>query len=116
MTSETTQSATSLSLTKPLKLREPPTPSTFWLASAGRSLPSSRRRHTARYPAPEHLNASDLVGRRDDALVLLPDTLSSVDGQMVAGFREGAQALRVRARQEGVPVEVVVPEGARAGH
>lgn len=34
---------------------------------------------------------------------------------MVAGFREGAQALRVRARQEGIPVEVVIPEGARPG-
>jgi len=48
--------------------------------------------------------------------VLLPDTLSPVDGQMVAGFREGAQALRVRARQKGVPVEIVVPESARPGH
>jgi hypothetical protein len=68
-------------------------------------------------PGPEHLDAADLVSRRrEDALVLLPDTLSPVDGQMVAGFREGAQALRVRARQEGVPVEVVVPDGARAGH
>jgi hypothetical protein len=68
------------------------------------------------YAAPEHLDASELVGRREDALVLLPDTLSSVDGQLVAGFREGAQALRVRARQDGIPVEVVVPDGAQAGH
>jgi hypothetical protein len=68
------------------------------------------------YRAPEHLDASELAGRRQDALVLLPDTLSSVGGQLVAGFREGAQALRVRAKQEGVPVEVVVPEGARPGH
>jgi hypothetical protein len=68
-------------------------------------------------PGPEHLDAAELVSRRrSDALVLLPDTLSPVDGQMVAGFREGAQPLRVRARQEGVPVEVVVPEGARPGH
>jgi hypothetical protein len=51
-----------------------------------------------------------------DALVLLPDTLSPVEGQMVAGFRQGAQALRVRAKQEGVPVEVFLPEGSRAGH
>lgn len=67
------------------------------------------------YPAPDHLDAEDLA-RREDALVLLPDTLSPVDGQTVAGFREGAQALRVRARKDGVPVEVVVPEGARPGH
>ena len=68
------------------------------------------------YAAPEHVDGEDLVGRGKDALVLLPDTLSLVDGQMVAGFRQGAQALRVRAKQEAVPVEVVVPEGARAGH
>jgi hypothetical protein len=67
------------------------------------------------YPAPGHLDANDLAGR-EGTLVLLPDTLSQVDGQMVAGFREGAQALRVRAKQGGVPVEVVVPEGARPGH
>jgi len=68
-------------------------------------------------PGPEHLGAGELVSRRrEDALVLLPDTLSAVDGQMVAGFREGAQALRVRAKQEGIPVEVVLPEGARPGH
>lgn len=68
------------------------------------------------HSTPEHLDARELVNRRDDALVLLPDTLSLVDGQMVAGFREGAQALRVRARQNRIPVEVVVPEGARPGH
>jgi hypothetical protein len=67
--------------------------------------------------APEHLRATELVGRRrEDALVLLPDTLSPVNGQMVAGFRQGAQALRVRAKHESIPVEVVVPEGARPGH
>lgn len=69
------------------------------------------------HPGPEHLDPAELVRRRrEGALVLLPDTLLPVDGQMVASFRDGAQALRVRARQEGVPVEVVVPEGARAGH
>jgi hypothetical protein len=68
------------------------------------------------HPAPEHLDAGELVRLRgEDALVLLPDTLSPVNGQMVAGFRERAQALRVRAKQEGVPVEVIVPEGARPG-
>jgi hypothetical protein len=68
------------------------------------------------YPGPEHLNAEELVGRRADALVLLPDSLSLVDGQAVAGFREGAQALRVHAKQATVPVEVFLPEGARAGY
>jgi hypothetical protein len=73
--------------------------------------------HKTVHPAPEHLDAGELIRRRrEDALVLLPDTLSPIDGQMVAGFRQGTQALRVRAKEEGVPVEVVVPEGARPGH
>jgi hypothetical protein len=68
------------------------------------------------HPAPEHLDAEGLASRRrTGALVLLADTVSPVDGQMVAGFRQGARALRVRANQEGVPVEVVVPDGARPG-
>jgi hypothetical protein len=68
-------------------------------------------------PAPEHLDVRELARLQcGDALVLLPDTLSPVDGQMVAGFRQGAQALRVRAQEEGVPVKVIVPEGARPGH
>lgn len=68
-------------------------------------------------PGPEHLEVEDLAGRRrDGTLVLLPDTVSPVDGQMVAGFRQGAQQLRVRAKREGVPVDVVVPQGARPGH
>lgn len=71
--------------------------------------------HKSVYPTPSHLDAIELVAR-EDALVLLPDTLSEVNGQMVAGFRAGAQALRVRAKQAGVPTEVVIPEGARAGH
>lgn len=66
--------------------------------------------------APAHLDVGELVRwRHEDALVLLPDTLSPVEGQVVAGFREGAQALRVRAKQEGLSVKVVVPEGARRG-
>jgi hypothetical protein len=67
--------------------------------------------------APEHLDVRELVRLQGgEALVLLPDTLSPVDGQMVAGFRQGAQALRVRAEKEGVPVKVIVPEGAPPGH
>lgn len=69
------------------------------------------------HPAPEHLCGGELMGRRrEDALVLLPDTLEPVNGQMVAGFRQGAQSLRVHAKEQGIPVEVVVPEGARPGH
>src|SRR3954467_14515032 len=66
--------------------------------------------------APEHLDVGELARLQGgDALVVLPDTLSPVDGQMVAGFRPGAQALRVRAEEEGVPVTVLVLNGARAG-
>jgi hypothetical protein len=68
------------------------------------------------HPAPQHLDAAELVRRRrEGALVLLSDTLAPVRGQTVAAFREEAQPLRVRARQEGVPVDVVVPEGAQLG-
>jgi hypothetical protein len=67
------------------------------------------------HSAPEHLDSAVLIRQQQDRLVLLPDTLSQIDGQMVAGFRAGAQSLRVAARQEGIPVDVVVPEGARPG-
>ena len=66
------------------------------------------------HPAPEHLDPQALRSF-EGGLVLLPDTLSRVDGQMVAGFRDGAQALRARAKEEGIPVAAVVPAGARAG-
>jgi hypothetical protein len=65
--------------------------------------------------APDHLDVSELTGRQKDALVLLPDTLTRVDDQEVAGFRAGAQELRVHASREGIPVDIVVPDGARAG-
>ncbi len=55
---------------------------------------------TTVHSAHEHLDPDELVRRRrEDALVLLPDTLSPVDGQIVAGFRQGAQTSRVRAKQ-----------------
>jgi hypothetical protein len=50
------------------------------------------------------------------ALVLLPNTLSTSSGRSVAGFRHGAQELRVAARQAGVQVEVLLPPGAEPGH
>jgi hypothetical protein len=46
-------------------------------------------------------------------LVLLPDDVSEVEGEMVASFREAAQRLRVGAKEAGVPVELVCPPGAR---
>ena len=48
--------------------------------------------------------------------MLLPDTLSPVDDQLVAGFRDRSQELRVRAKQQGLAVEVYLPQGARAGY
>jgi hypothetical protein len=67
--------------------------------------------------APPHLPPPDeLLSRRAaNELVLIPDEVSPVDGQTVAGFRPATQALRVRAKEAGVPVQLVVPEGAVAG-
>lgn len=49
------------------------------------------------------------------ALVLLPDSLSTANGQTIAGFRDGTQQLRIAARQAGVHVEVLLPPGAEPG-
>lgn len=48
-------------------------------------------------------------------LVLLPDKISVVGGEEVAGFRPDAQALRVEAMREGVEVELALPDGVRPG-
>jgi hypothetical protein len=66
--------------------------------------------------APEHV--AQLVRGRDAAttLVLIPDDLAQVDNDVVAGFRVDAQDLRVAALEAGLPVEVALPPGARAGH
>ncbi len=70
------------------------------------------------HDAPTHLPSADelLTMRRSGALVLFPDEVSSVEGQPVAGFREGTQELRVGAKRIGLDVELVVPEGAKPGH
>lgn len=67
--------------------------------------------------APLHLPPADELLRLRPAneLVLFPDDVSPVDGQPVAGFRPGTQALRVRAAEADVSVRLVVPEGAVAG-
>lgn len=60
--------------------------------------------------------ASELSGRtREGSLVLLPDDVRELDGQLTASFRESAQNLSVRARSEGVTVEFVAPPGAERG-
>lgn len=48
-------------------------------------------------------------------LVLLPDSVSPVGDDLVAGFRDGAQELRVAALEQGMPVSLVTPEGTRRG-
>jgi hypothetical protein len=48
-------------------------------------------------------------------LVLLPDDVSEAEGEIVASFREAAQALRVGANRAGVPVVFAAPPGARLG-
>jgi hypothetical protein len=61
-------------------------------------------------------SADELEERRSTgALVLLPDDLSEIDGEMVASFRESAQSLRAHANEAGIPVEFAAPSGARLG-
>lgn len=50
-----------------------------------------------------------------EGLWFFPDSLASVDGETVAGFRPETQPLRVAAQAHGVNVELVVPDGAKAG-
>jgi hypothetical protein len=50
-----------------------------------------------------------------DRLVMFPDEVTVVEGTQVAGFRRDAQALRARAREAGIEVELVMPRGARPG-
>lgn len=63
------------------------------------------------WPPPEELAERVATG----GVFFLPDDVSDVDGETVAAFRETAQALRVRASKDGVPVEFVAPAGARLG-
>lgn len=68
-----------------------------------------------RVTAAGHL--TELAAERTEmqGLVLLPDEISIVGGEEVAGFRPEAQALRVEAMQEGVEVELALPDGVRPG-
>jgi hypothetical protein len=63
------------------------------------------------WPSTDELNNRVAAG----GLVLLPDDVSEVEGEIVASFRESAQALRVGAKTAGVSVEFVAPPGARLG-
>src|SRR4051794_32654358 len=65
--------------------------------------------------APDHLEFAELIDRDPSTLVFLPDAISPVDGEMVAAFRERAQALKVGAKNAGVTVEFMAPAGVRVG-
>ena len=63
------------------------------------------------WPSTDELSKRGAAG----GLVLLPDDVSDVEGEVVASFREAAQALQVGAKRTGLPVEFVAPPGARLG-
>ncbi len=65
-------------------------------------------------PAPRYLQPL-AASRPGEGLVLYPDQISAVDNDQVAGFRPDAQALRVAALEQEIPVEIVAPEGTRKG-
>lgn len=67
-------------------------------------------------PAAEHVAALALERLDSMGLVLLPDSLSPLGKELVAGFRPEAQDLRVAAIEGGIAVDVALPEGAKAGH
>lgn len=65
-------------------------------------------------PAPQYLQ-SLVTSAIGEGLVLYPDQISTVGGDQVAGFRPDAQALRVAALEQEIPVEIVTPDGTRKG-
>jgi hypothetical protein len=66
--------------------------------------------------APAHWPDADRLVKlaADGALVLLPDRVDEINGQLRASFRDEAQALRVAARAEGLDVHLASPTGATA--
>jgi hypothetical protein len=65
-------------------------------------------------PAPQYLQ-SLATSAPGEGLVLYPDQISTVGDDQVAGFRPDAQALRVAALEQEIPVEIVTPDGTRKG-
>ncbi len=68
---------------------------------------------TERTPA-QHLLEMTL-DPEPSGLVLLPDSISPVNGTNIAGFRDGTQELRVAALELDLPVKLALPEGTKPG-
>lgn len=62
---------------------------------------------------PDASTLSRLAG--PEVLVLLPDDVRELDGQVTASYRETAQNLSISARDQGSAVEFVSPPGAARG-
>jgi hypothetical protein len=59
-------------------------------------------------------SAGELAELGDEGhLVLLPDRLDDTDEGLLASFRDDAQVFRVAARQQGLRVTILMPDGAK---
>lgn len=65
--------------------------------------------------APDDIVALAVTRPDPQGLVLYPDRVSPIGDDLVAGFRDDAQELRVAAIDAGIPVDVALPDGTRAG-
>jgi len=50
-----------------------------------------------------------------DGIAVLPESVTEIDGNLVAGFRPDMQAIGVLAAEAGVAVELLLPDGAEPG-
>lgn len=66
-------------------------------------------------PALPHLVPLTAAAQSTNGLVLLPDDVSLVGTEQIAGFRHDTQALRVAALDHDVPVQLELPSGSKAG-
>ena len=66
-------------------------------------------------PAPAHWPRLEKLEEvaAGGALVMLPDRVDELDGEVRASYRDEAQAIRVAAREQGLEVVLAVPPGAR---
>jgi hypothetical protein len=65
-------------------------------------------------PLPAWPSAAELAGLEEEGhLILLPDRLDDTKEGTLASFRDEAQVFRVAARQQGLRVTMLMPEGAK---